>query len=133
MINIQNNTFSSSSFSYFCSFYIKIYMITINPNPAFKKAKSYQNLKVGQNKDLVGYRKKKSFRQCAWGLRQLVLKPGFSKSQTISTAADQYFLSYVKKLQGGQIDPPPTSMNRVKITRRTKHTRNFGSLDSTLK
>ena len=35
------------------------------------------------------------------------------KSQKISTASDQYFLSYVKKLQGvGQIDPPP-SRNRV--------------------
>ena len=34
-------------------------------------------LKVGQNKDLVCYRKKQSFRQCAWGLRQLELKPGF--------------------------------------------------------
>ena len=34
-------------------------------------------VKVGQNKDLVCYRKKQSFRQCAWGLRQLVLKPGF--------------------------------------------------------
>ena len=34
-------------------------------------------LKVGQNKDLVCYRKRQSFRQCAWGLRQLVLKPGF--------------------------------------------------------
>jgi len=41
-------------------------------------------------------------------LRQLVLKPGFrpkgralgiKKSQKISTASDQYFLSYVKKLQ----------------------------------
>ena len=32
---------------------------------------------MGQNKDLVCYRKKQSFRQCAWGLRQLVLKPGF--------------------------------------------------------
>ena len=34
-------------------------------------------VKVGQNKDLVCYRKKQSFRQCAWGLRQLLLKPGF--------------------------------------------------------
>ena len=69
-------------------------------------------LKVGQNKDLVCYRKKQSFRQCAWGLRQLVLKPGFRlwvcrKSQKISTASDQYFLSYVKKLQGGVKLPPP--------------------------
>ena len=74
-------------------------------------------VEVGHNKDLVCYRKKQSFRQCAWGLRQLVLKPGFRpkgrKSQKISTASDQYFLSYVKKLQGGQIDPPP-SRNRVK-------------------
>ena len=38
------------------------------------------------------------------------------KSQKISTASDQYFLSYVKKttVGGGQIDPPP-SRNRVKI------------------
>ena len=34
-------------------------------------------VEVGQNKDLVCYRKKQSFRQCAWGLWQLVLKPGF--------------------------------------------------------
>ena len=34
-------------------------------------------VKVGQNKDLVCYRQKQSFRQCAWGLRQLVLKSGF--------------------------------------------------------
>ena len=34
-------------------------------------------VKVGQNKDLVCHRQKQSFRQCAWGLRQLVLKPGF--------------------------------------------------------
>jgi len=34
-------------------------------------------VEVGQNKDLVCYRKKQSFRQCAWGLRKLVLKPGF--------------------------------------------------------
>ena len=29
-------------------------------------------LKVGQNEDLVCYRKKQLFKQCAWGLRQLV-------------------------------------------------------------
>ena len=34
-------------------------------------------VKVGQNKDLVCYRQKQSIRQCAWGLRQLVLKPCF--------------------------------------------------------
>ena len=32
----------------------------------------------------------------------------FRKSRKISTALDQYFLSYVKKLHGGgQIDAPP--------------------------
>ena len=35
------------------------------------------HVEVGQNNDLVCNRKKQSFRQCAWGLRQLVLKPGF--------------------------------------------------------
>ena len=34
-------------------------------------------VEVGQNKDLVCYMKKQSFRQCARELRQLVLKPGF--------------------------------------------------------
>ena len=61
-------------------------------------------LTVGQIKNLVCYRKKQSFtfRQCSWGLRQLVKKPGFSlvlgqikgiyeylrKCQTILTALD---------------------------------------------
>ena len=41
------------------------------------------------------------------------------KSQKISTASDQYFLSYVKKLQGGgQIDPPPAGIG-LTITDRT--------------
>ena len=35
------------------------------------KVRKIWRLKVGQNKDLVCYRKKQSFRQCAWGLRQL--------------------------------------------------------------
>ena len=69
-------------------------------------------VKVGQNKDLVCYRKKQTFRQCAWGLRQSVLKPGFrpkgegfgyvgkvSKFQQPQTNT----LSYVK------IDPPPSA------------------------
>ena len=73
-------------------------------------------VEVSQNKDLVCYRKKQSFRQCAWGLRQLVLKPGLGlkgglwlcrKSQKISSASDQYFLSYVKKTTGGVKLTPP--------------------------
>ena len=76
-------------------------------------------LKVGQNKDLVCYRKKLSLRKCAWGPRQLVLKPGFKlkgglwvcrKSQKISTASDQYFLSYLKKNFRVQTDPPPAGI-----------------------
>ena len=34
-------------------------------------------VEVGQIKDLVCYRKTQSLRQCPWGLRHLVLKPGF--------------------------------------------------------
>ena len=34
-------------------------------------------VEVGHNKYLVCYKEKQSFRQCAWGLRQLVLKPSF--------------------------------------------------------
>ena len=47
-----------------------------------------------------------SFRQCARGLWAC------RKSQKISTASDQYFLSYVKKTrgEGGQIDPPPAGI-----------------------
>ena len=84
-------------------------------------------LKVGQNKDLVCYRKKQSFMKCAWGLRQLVLKPGLirpnlkgglwvcRKSQKMSTASNQYFLSYVKKTTGGvKLTPPPVGISRVK-------------------
>ena len=81
-------------------------------------------VKVGQNKDLFCYRQKQSFRQYAWGLRQLVLKPGFrpkgralecKKSQKISTASDQYVLSYVKKLQGGGSNwPPPAGIVLIK-------------------
>ena len=66
-------------------------------------------LEVGQNKDLVCYRKKQSFRRVV-----LVSIKGlwvWRKSQKISTASDQYFLSYVKKLQGGgQLDPPPAGI-----------------------
>ena len=48
-------------------------------------------VEVGQNKDLVCYRKKQSFRQCAWGLRQLVLKG-----------------------VGGQSVPPPVGLGLIK-------------------
>ena len=81
-------------------------------------------VKVGQNKDLVCYMKKQSFRQCAWGLRQLVLKPGFrpkgralgilEKSANFNSLRPIIFELCKKKLQGGSNWPPPPSRNRVK-------------------
>ena len=68
-------------------------------------------LEVGQNKDLVCYRKKQSFRRVV-----LVSIKGlwvWRKSQKISTASDQYFLSYVKKKTGGGSNWPPASRNKV--------------------
>ena len=67
-------------------------------------------IEMGQNKDLVWYRKKQWFRQYAWGLRPLVLKGGLwvcRKNQKISTVSDQYFLSYVKKTTGGRVNLTP--------------------------
>ena len=45
------------------------------------------------------------------------------KSQKISTASDQYFLSYVKKTTGGgQIDPPPAGIGLIgALWRRAYH------------
>ena len=71
-------------------------------------------LKVGQNKDLVCYWKKESFRQLKSPV--LDLKGGlwvFRKSQKILTASDQYFLSCVKKTKGGggsNCPPPPAGI-----------------------
>ena len=75
---------------------------------AFQKAKFYQNL----TKDLVCYRKKHSFRQCAWGLRQLVLKPGCGyvrKVRKFQQPQTNTFWVMQKKLQGGSNWPPPTA------------------------
>ena len=81
-------------------------------------------LKVGQNKDLVWCKKKQIFRQCAWGLRQLVLKPGFrpkgralgiyEKSENFNSLRPILFELCKKKLQGGgQIDPPSAGMGLI--------------------
>jgi len=74
-------------------------------------------VKVGQNKDLVCYRKKQSFRQCAWGLRQLVLKPGFrpkgralgiyEKSENFNSLRPIHFELCKKTTGGGSNWPPP--------------------------
>jgi len=58
-------------------------------------------VEVGQNKDLVCYRKK-----------QLVLKPGFrpnGRALGMQEKSENFnSLSYVKKTTGGgQLDPPP--------------------------
>ena len=74
-------------------------------------------VEVGQNKDLVCYRQKKSFRQCAWGLRQLVLKPGFrpkgralgmlEKSENFNSLRPILFELCKKNYRGGSNWPPP--------------------------
>ena len=59
-----------------CNFFRKTCAIRFLMSKASKKLNFIKiwQVEVGQNKDLVCYRKKQSFRQCAWGLRQLVLK-----------------------------------------------------------
>ena len=74
-------------------------------------------LKVSQNKDYVCYRKKQSFRQCAWGLRQLVLKPGFrpkgralgiyEKSENFNSLRPILFELCKKNYRRGSNWPPP--------------------------
>ena len=46
----------------------------------------------------------------------------FRKSQKISTASDQYFLSYVKKNTGGggQIGPPPPAYPGLQVPSRDR-------------
>ena len=75
-------------------------------------------LKVGQNKDLVCYR------QCAWGLRQLVLKSGFrpkgralgiwEKSENFNSLRPILFELCKKNYRGGFKLTPPPRRNRVK-------------------
>jgi len=63
----------------FCSFFRKTCAIRFLMSKALQKATFYKNLTSGsgskQRFSLL--QEKQSFRQCAWGLRQLVLKPGF--------------------------------------------------------
>ena len=91
-------------------------------------------VEVGQNKDLVCYMKKQSFRQSAWGLRQLVFKPGFRpkregfgyeiKVRKFQQPQTNTFLSYVKKTTGGVKFPPPRR-NRIKLELYFKITQTF--------
>ena len=90
-----------------CYFFGKTCAIRFLMLKAFQKAKFYQNQTSGSgSKQRFGLlQEKQSFRQCAWGLRQLVLKPGF-----------RYFLGYVRKTTGGGSNwPLPSSRNRVNL------------------
>ena len=64
---------------------------------AFQKAKFYQNLTSGS-----GSKQRFSLLQ-----EKAVIQAVCRKSQKISTASDQYFLSYVKKTIGGVKLTPP--------------------------
>ena len=89
-----------------------------------------KKLKVGRNKDLVCYRKNShsgsvpedsgsQYKSSVLGLQGGLWV--FRKSQKISTASDQYFLSYVKKTTGGggKLTLPP-SRNRINNLIQTK-------------
>ena len=80
---------------------------------------------MGRNKDLVCYRKKQSFRQCAWGLRQLVLKPCFrpkgramgmlEKSENLNSLRPIFFELCKKNYKGGGSNwpPPPAGIGLI--------------------
>ena len=78
-------------------------------------------MKVGQNKRFSLLQAKAVIQAlCLRTHAVLCLKGGLwvcKKSQKISTASDQYFLSYVKKTTGGgQIDPPPPAGIGLRIS-----------------
>jgi len=84
----------------------------------FQKAKFYQNLTSGS-----GSKQRFSLLQEKAVIRPVLgLKGGLwvcRKSQKISTASDQYFLSYVKKTTGpgGNLTPPPAGIGlRVSLS-----------------
>ena len=73
-------------------------------------------LKVGENKDLVCYRKKQSFRQCAWGLRQLVFGYLGKVRKFWQPQTNTFWVMQKKTTGGGKIDPPPPTgigLNKV--------------------
>ena len=78
---------------------------------AFQKAKFYQNLTTES-----GSKQRFSLLQEKAVIQAMYLKGGLwvcTKSQNISTASDQYFLSYVKKNTGGGVKltlPPPAGI-----------------------
>ena len=98
-----------------CIFLRKTSGICFLMSKAFQKAKFYQNLTSGSGSKqrLFCYRKKQSSRQCAGGLRQLVLKPGFrpkgralgmqEKSENFNSLRPILFETCKKKLQGGDV------------------------------
>ena len=107
-----------------CNFFAKLQFVSLCLRLS-KKLNFFKiwQVEVGQNKDLVSYRKKQSFRQCAWGLRQLVLKPGFrpkgralgmqEKSENFNSLRPILFELCKKNTRGGVKLITP-SRNRVK-------------------
>ena len=75
MCKISFDRFFAKNLQFFC----KTYAIRFLMSKAFQKAKIYHNLTSGSGskQGFSLFQEKQSFRQCACGLRQLVLKPGF--------------------------------------------------------
>ena len=81
-----------------CNFFSKTCAIRFLMSKAFQKDKFYQNLTSGS-----GSKQRFSLLQ-----EKAVIQAVCRKSQKISTASDQYFLSHVKKTTGGvKLTPPP--------------------------
>ena len=99
-------------------------------------------VKVGQNKDLVCYRKKQSFRQCAWGLRQLLLKPGFrskgramgmlEKSENFNSLRPILFELCKKTTGWGVKLTPPAGIGLISLLTKQKEVKFIRNTTTTL-
>ena len=96
-------------------------------------------VEVGQNKNLVCFRKKQLFRQRAWGLRQLVLKSGFrpkgralgmlKKSKNFNSLRPILFELCKRNYRGGgQIDPPPAGIGLKNFVLFSMHANVYNNL-----
>ena len=113
-----------------CNFFFAKLVQSVSLCHRLSKKLNFINIwqvKVGQNKDLVCYRQKQSFRQCAW-VRKFQQPAGIifgsiicrflfiaynmePVNYTLSTFLSKYFLSYVKKnyRRGVKFNPLPPS------------------------
>ena len=113
---MKNYTFLKSPWPMTMPFQICKYFCKILNNLIFYQEK-LKNVQITFDRLFA----KNSFRECAWGLRQLVLKPSFRPKRRAlgmkekSENFNQNFLSYVKKTTGGGVKlTHPPSKNRVK-------------------